>query len=94
MPNEIAGALAPLPPWLLMAALLGAINAAACFLIVGRRVAHLAWYAILGMLAAGLGQLLATTIEAPAPIRIGELNVLAASLAVWAVLLLTRLAGL
>jgi hypothetical protein len=82
------------PPWLVMAALIGVINAAACFLLFGRRIAHLAWYAAIGALAAGVGQVFGAAIQAPEPVRIGELNVIAASSAVWVVLVPARLAGL
>jgi hypothetical protein len=86
--------LAPLPPWLVLAGLLGIINAAACFMLVGRRVSRLAWYAVLGMLAAGLGQLVGSAIEAPQPLMIGDLNVLAVSLGAWSVVLTARITGL
>ncbi len=94
MPVELARLLSPVPPWLVLAALLGVVNACACFLLVGRRVAHLAWYAILGGLAAGVGQVFGAAVQAPAPIQIGELNVLVASGAAWGVVLLARSAGL
>jgi hypothetical protein len=86
--------LAIVPPWLAMAALVGVINAAACFLLLGRRAAHLAWYAAIGALAAGVGQVFGAAVAAPEPVRIGELNLAAASVAVWAVLVPARLAGL
>jgi hypothetical protein len=82
------------PPWLVMAALVGVINAAACFLLFGRHMAHLGWYAVIGALAAGIGQVFGAAIQAPEPVRIGELNVVAASGAVWVVLVPARLIGL
>ena len=93
MPAD-SGPLGLVPPWLLLAALLGVINAAACFMLVGRRVTHLAWYAVLGALAAGLGQVFGSAVRAPEPIKIGDLNVLTASAAAWLVVLAARLAGL
>jgi hypothetical protein len=94
LPPVPAALLGIVPPWLVMAALIGVINAAACFLLLGRRAAHLGWYAIIGALAAGVGQVFGTAIQAPDPVRIGELNVAAASIAVWLVLLPARFAGL
>jgi hypothetical protein len=85
--------LAPLPPWLLMAALLGLINAAACFMLFGRHWSRLAWYAVLGILAASLGQVVSTAVPMPHPLLIGDLNVAAASCAGCGVLLVARLTG-
>ena len=83
-----------MPPWLVLAALVGVINAAACFLLLGRRLSHLAWYVVLGALAAGLGQVVGDALDAPNPLQIGELNVLAASVAAWVIVLVARVAGL
>ena len=82
------------PPWLLLAGLLGIINAAACFLLVGRRATHLAWYAVIGALAAGVGQVVGTALDAPSPLQIGEVNLTTSSLATWVVVVGARLAGL
>ena len=46
--------LSPVPPWLLIAGLLGVINGAACFLLVGRDLSRLAWYALLAAAVLGL----------------------------------------
>ena len=86
--------LAPLPPWLVLAALLGIINAAACFMLIGRRLSRLGWYAVLGVFAACLGQVVGVAIQAPQPLMIGDLNVLAASAGTWSVVLAARLTGL
>lgn len=94
MPPEIALLLSFLPPWLLLAVVLGVMNASACFLLLGRKVRHLVWYAVIGAFAGGLGQVLALALEAPAPILIGDLNVLMASLAAWSVVTAARVAGL
>ena len=88
----LAQVFAGLPPWLVLAGLLGVINAAACFMLVGRRAAHLVVYALLGAVAAGLGQVVGTAVAAPQPLMIGEVNVLAASLGAWSLVLLARLA--
>lgn len=86
--------LAPLPPWLVLAGLIGVINAAACFMLIGRRVSRLAVYALLGMFAACLGQVVGAAVQAPQPLLIGELNVLAASAGACTVVLAARLTGL
>ena len=83
-----------LPAWLVLAALLGMINAGACFMLVGRRVTHLAWYAVIGALAASVGQLFSLAVQAPTPLAIGELNVVVASAFAWLVLGAARLARL
>jgi hypothetical protein len=79
MPPQLPLAVAPLPPWVLLAGLLGIINAAACFMLFGRHWSRLAWYAVVGIFAASLGQVLGVAVGAPAPLTIGDLNVLAAS---------------
>jgi hypothetical protein len=94
VPSILLVLLSALPPWLVLAALLGVINAAACFMLVGRRVSRLAWYAVLGMLAASLGQVVSGAVQAPEPLSIGDLNVLAASVGAWTVVLAARLTGL
>jgi hypothetical protein len=94
VPTSFPAALTPLPPWLILAGLLGVINAAACFMLIGRHLSRLAWYAVLGMFAASLGQVVATAIQAPEPLKIGDLNVMAASLAACSVVLVARLRGL
>ena len=85
---------APLPPWLVLAGLMGLITAAACFMLVGRHWSHLAWYAVLGIFAASLGQVVGTAIQAPQPLTIGDLNVLAASVGASSVVLSARAFGL
>lgn len=87
-------ALAPLPPWLLLAGLLGVINAAACFMLFGRHWSRLAWYAVLGIVAAGLGQVVGSAVPLPRPLLIGEVNVAVASVAACGVLGFARLSGL
>jgi len=69
-----------LPPWLLLASLLGVITAAAAFLLVGRHPTRVTWYALLGLFAASLGQVVGTALSAPNPLSIGDVNVLAACL--------------
>jgi hypothetical protein len=86
--------LGPLPPWLVLAGLIGVISAAACFTLVGKHWSRLAWYAVLGIFAAALGQVVGAAVHAPEPIKIGDLNVLVASLGACSVVLGARLGGL
>jgi hypothetical protein len=94
VPSIPLAILAPLPPWLVLAGLLGVINAAACFMLIGRRVSRLAWYAVLGVFAACLGQVVGAAVQAPQPLLIGDLNVLAASVGACSVVVAARLTGL
>ncbi|MBI2755556.1 MAG: hypothetical protein HYX52_02500 [Chloroflexi bacterium] len=94
MSPEVAALLSVVPPWLLLALLIGVVNAAACFLVLGRRTPNLAWYALIGALAAGVGQVIGQALHVPEPVRIGELNLLAASASTWGVLAVARTAGL
>ncbi len=93
MPSA-AAILSFVPPWFILTSLLGVLNGAACFVLIGRRVVYLAWYVVLGALAAAIGQVAAEGIALPAPIQIGEVNLLAASLAAWLVVAGARLKGL
>jgi hypothetical protein len=86
--------LSVLPPWLVLAGLLGVINAAACFMLVGRHLSRIAWYALLGLFAASLGQVVSLAVSAPNPLPIGDVNVLAASVGACGVVLLARVWGL
>jgi hypothetical protein len=90
----LAVALSPLPPWLILASLLGVINAAACFMLVGRHVSRVAWYALLGLFAAGLAQVVSMAIALPAPLSIGDVNIAVASLGACGVVLAARAFGL
>jgi hypothetical protein len=83
-----------LPPWLLLAATLGVIHGAACFMLIGRRLTFLPMYAVLGALAASVGQVFGRAVGAPEPLLIGELNLLTASCAPWVLLTAARVAGL
>ncbi|HET6319573.1 MAG TPA: hypothetical protein VFG86_24205 [Chloroflexota bacterium] len=91
---ETASALAFVPPWLVLAALLGVINGAASFMLIGRHPSGLAWYALLGIFAAGLGQVVGDALHLPVPLKIGDVNVLATSLGTWIVLIAARFGGL
>jgi uncharacterized membrane protein len=77
-----------------LAGLLGVINGAACFMVVGRHLSRLGWYVVLGVFAAGLGQVVGAAVQAPVPLKIGDVNVLTASLGVWMVIVAARSGGL
>jgi len=94
VPTELSFVLSLLPPWLVLAVPLGVINASAYFMLLGHRISNLVWYAGLGALAAGVGQLIGRAVHAPAPVQIGELNVLLASASTWTVLTAARIRGL
>lgn len=78
----------------MLAGLVGVINGAACFMLVGRHVSRLAWYAVLGLFAASLGQVVGTAVGLPNPLALGDVNVLVASLGACLVVLAARLWGL
>jgi hypothetical protein len=61
--------------------------------LVGRQLSRLAWYALLGLFAASLGQLVGMGMPVPNPLPIGDVNVLAASLAACGVVLAARMSG-
>jgi hypothetical protein len=79
-----------MPPWLVLSGLLGVISAAACFMLVGRDISRLAWYALVGLFAASLGQVVGTAVSLPNPLSIGDVNVLAASVAACSPVLAAR----
>lgn len=93
MTVEVAQALAFLPPWVALAALLGVINGSACFMLLGQRITRLGWYAAIGAPTAALGHVFGAATQAPAPVLIGEVNVVTASLATWIILSAAWAAG-
>ena len=88
--EQLLSSVALVPPWFVLAALLGAINGAAAFTLLGQRLVRLPAYVVLGVLAAGVGQVLAMALRAPAPVQIGEVNLAVASATAWAVLAAAR----
>jgi hypothetical protein len=83
-----------LPPWLLIAPLIGVIHGSLLFMIVGRRPASLPVYLVLGIAAASLMQALQLVPPGPPPFSIGEVHLVTTSLATWGVILASRAAGL
>jgi hypothetical protein len=83
-----------IPPWLLIAPLIGVIHGSLLFMIVGRRPTSLPVYLALGIAAASLMQALQLVPPGPPPFSIGEVHLVATSLATWTVILASRAAGL
>jgi hypothetical protein len=86
--------LALLPPWLIITPLIGVIHASLFFLIVGSRPSSLPVYLALGVAAASLAQALQLVPPGPPPFSIGEVHLVATSIATWAVMVASRVAGL
>jgi hypothetical protein len=83
-----------LPPWLLIAPLIGVIHASLLFFIVGRRPTSLPVYLALGIAAASLAQALQLLPPGSPPFSIGEVHLVSTSVAAWGVVLGARAAGL
>jgi hypothetical protein len=86
--------IALLPPWLLITPLIGIIHGALFFLIGGRRPSSLPVYLTIGIAAASLAQALQIVPPGPPPFSLGEINLVFTSVATWAVMMVSRLAGL
>jgi hypothetical protein len=63
-------------------------------MLVGRAISRLTWYALVGLLAAGLGQVVAMATPLPRPLLIGDVNVLVVSIAACSLVLAARMWGL
>ncbi|MFN8634651.1 MAG: hypothetical protein U0893_12405 [Chloroflexota bacterium] len=86
--------LAVLPPWLLITPLIGVIHGSLFFLIVGRRPSSLPVYLALGIAAASLAQAVQLVPPGPPPFSLGEVHLVAISVATWAVMVASRILGL
>jgi hypothetical protein len=86
--------LALLPPWLLITPLIGLIHGALFFILAGRRPSSLPVYLALGIAAASLRQALELVPPGAPPFSLGEVNLVATSVATWIVILASRIAGL
>ncbi len=82
-----------LPPWLVLASLLGVIHGAACFMLFGRHFTRITWYALIGLFAASLGQVVGSGVSAPNPVPIGDLNLLVVSVGACGAVALARAFG-
>lgn len=81
-------------PWLVIVLLIGAINGAVFFLIVGRRPVSLPLYLLVSIATALLIQSLSIATPGDPPLSLGEVNLVTTSVSAWASLVLTRAAGL
>jgi hypothetical protein len=79
-----------LPPWLVLAALLGCMHAALFHLLFGNRVGRLPLEILVGLLASMAGGLLGTMIP-PAVLAIGDTNLIATATSAWMALGIARL---
>ena len=86
--------LALLPPWLLITPLIGLIHGSLFFILAGRRPSSLPVYLALGIAAASLMQALQLVPPGAPPFSLGEVNLVATSVATWFVILASRIAGL
>jgi hypothetical protein len=86
--------LALLPPWLLITPLIGVIHGSLFFLIVGRRPSSLPVYLTIGVAAASVAQVLQLVPPGAPPFSLGEVHLVATSVATWIVMLASRIAGL
>jgi hypothetical protein len=83
-----------LPPWMVIAPLIGLINASLFFVIIGRRSIGLPIYAIVAIVAATLVQSLGIAKAGDPPLSLGEVNLLVTSIGAWVSLVLVRSVGL
>lgn len=89
--DAIVGAI---PIWLVITPLVGVVNGALFFLIVGRRPLSLLLYVVLAASAASLVQASGLVAAGSPPFSLGDVQLVAASLAAWTVLAITRTVGL
>jgi hypothetical protein len=86
--------LAIFPPWLLITPLIGVIHGSLFFLMLGRRASSLPVYLVLGVAAASLAQALQLVPPGQPPFSLGEVHLVATSVATWCVMLGARAVGI
>ena len=80
------------PPWLILTALAGVISASGFFLIAGRGFRSLPTYLVLGLTMAPLCHLAGAGLPPlPAPLMIGEVDLVLVAAGTWTFLLIARL---
>ena len=87
MPPQIIGLV---PPWALLAALIGVMHGALFHLVAGQQVRQLPLQILVGLCAGILGGFIGTMIP-PAILEIGDTNLISTSVAPWALLAIARL---
>jgi hypothetical protein len=84
--------LGQVPPWTLIAALVGLTSAAAFFVIAGRGFRSLPTYLVLGLLVAPFCQIAGASLPPlPLPFTIGEVHLVIAAGGTWGFLTIARL---
>jgi hypothetical protein len=86
--------LGSIPVWLVITPLIGVVNGALFFLIAGRRPLSLPLYLVIGMAAASLVQAAGLIEPGEPPFSLGDIQLVAASLGAWVLLVMTRALGL
>ena len=81
-----------LPPWTVLAALVGLTSAAAFYVVAGRGFRSLPTYLVLGLLVAPLCQVVSAELPLlPAPLMIGEVHLAFVAVGTWSLLTIARL---
>ncbi len=79
-----------IPPWVVLAALVGFLHGALFHLLFGQHVGQLFWQVVLGLAAGLLGGLVGIMIP-PAVLAIGDTNLIASTAGAWAALGIARM---
>ena len=82
------------PIWLVITPLIGVVNGALFYLIVGRRRSSLPIYIVLAVVAASLVQAAGIVAPGNPPFSLGDVHLVSASLGAWLALVVTRIIGL
>ena len=82
----------PLPPWMVLAGLVGLTSGAAFYVVAGRGFLGLPTYLVLGLVVAPFCQSASTGLPLlPPPLMIGEVHLAFIAVATWALLAIARL---
>ena len=90
----VEAVLGSVPIWLIITPLVGVINGAVFFLLVGRRPVSLFIYLALACLAASAVQALGIFEAGAPPFSLGDVQLVAVSVAAWLALAAARAVGL
>jgi hypothetical protein len=82
----------PAPPWVVLAALVGAVSAATFYICAGRGLRSLPTYFLLGVMAAPLGQVAIFVLGLdPGWLTVGEVDLALLAVGTWGLLGIARL---
>jgi len=81
------------PVWLVITPLVGVVNGTLFFLIVGRRPNSLLIYVTLAILAASVEQALGLVAADSPPFSLGDVHLIATTVAAWVALAIARAVG-